>query len=440
MLRSVSMPFYYNSYCTSTDYSRRSEIRIGSLIEPKSESGSESTSESDFWENCAKSGSQSSNGDPPSSSHDEDAKAGPKPASSVKSSKRVSVSVKPKTLKTPTLPKSVHIKKSQKHKQEDYQSDNVTMRCSNAKIYPEKTGFLDLPGEVRNRIYDLVFPQGGDLEITWLTNGKDLTYFHYRAPISKKPKDFIYGKLRPGDAAFNGHFQAAIRNKNAAIMRRQQARAQTKRNRIAFEKEKKTGVVSGLPSDWTLQAKGFAALLGLNRQLHDEAASILYSRTTFSFASRAILDKFLAGLTPVARANLCKIYVAHDMESPALLKSDRVYKEKERKKWVASLQTLTSKCKGEPTLITPDLPKLTYIPSSPTRTPHLNQSPRFALPDGSHGHLGPRSRIWSLQHYLAETPHGLRHWPHHGRRFERRASRECFASTRPREDWSCHAA
>ncbi|MCJ1325327.1 hypothetical protein MMC10_001990 [Thelotrema lepadinum] len=328
-----------------------SEIRIGSLEDSDIDVDSETTGSSGFWSNSAKSASsQSSNEDRCvgllSGSRGESAKLDPEPASLVLTSVEVGATRQSETATTPALARSTCAEPTLKVEQNSFQPDFVPMRVSTAKIDPEKTGFLDLPGEIRNRIYDLALPKENDLEITWLTRGKELTHYRHRLPISKKPKDVIYGKLRPGDRAFNGHFRAAIRNKAATIKRRQQTRAQAQERRATYAKEKKTGEVSLPPSDWTLQTRGFATLLGLNRQLHDEAASLFYSRSTFSFASRALLDKFLDNLTPIGRAHLCKIYLAHDMESPSMLKSDRVFKEKERKKWVATLQALSSKCKS----------------------------------------------------------------------------------------------
>ena len=249
------------------------------------------------------------------------------------------------------------------------------MRRSTAKIDPNKIGFLDLPGEVRNKIYDYALSHVNDYEIIWLSKGKDLTHYRHRTPIRNKPKDFIFGQVRPGDVRFNTHFVVGVQNKEAVSQRRQEVCRQSNRRHATFAKNTKTNRVlaamNGQPtleisgnnyekycnsyaaSTWNLQARGFACLLGLDRQIHDEAASLFYSRSTFSFASRALLSKFLDNLTPVARANICNIHLVHDMENVSFLKGGRVFKDKERQKLIACLQTMASECKCK-SMLSPD--------------------------------------------------------------------------------------
>ena len=232
-------------------------------------------------------------------------------------------------------------------------------------MHPKKTGFMDLPGEVRNIVYEYAFPTGSDYEIIWLSKGKDLTHYRHRTPIQHKPKDVIFGKLRPSDVGFGGNFQVALKDREQTITRRKEARVQLNKKLSAYAHEVRTINSSKAKGDqkdanslgpkkarklnavypWVLQAKGFKALLCTNRQIHDEAGSLLYSRSSFSFASRALMKRFLDNLTPIARVNLCKIYLVHDMQNVPFKRADLTYSQKEREKLVVDLKALIAGCK-----------------------------------------------------------------------------------------------
>lgn len=241
------------------------------------------------------------------------------------------------------------------------QPEIPTIRCSNAKIDADKIGFMDLPGEIRNRIYDFAFPKMNHYEIVWLSKGKDLTHYRHRSPIVSRPKDRILGKIRPKDMEFLKHFSVCTFDAYKMAKRRGQVRFQAVQKRAAYAQAAKTSdanqqqaiglaissiEANGFDKDdgWGLQVKGSKALLGVNRQIHDEVASLFYSRNAFSFASHALMTKFLDSLTPIARVNICMISLAHDMQNIPLLKSNLTFSEKERKNLVANLQGLTTRC------------------------------------------------------------------------------------------------
>ena len=247
------------------------------------------------------------------------------------------------------------------------QSEFEPMRIGHAKMEPNQIGFMDLPGEIRNQIYDYAFPKGHDYEIIWLSRGKDLTHFRHRTPIQHKPQDLMFGKLRPHHAGFDGNFRRPSQDASEKIQYRRSVRITIAKKRAAYAQAvsamKNASKASKNPTNsaefnadqivsqlnetypWTLQVKGFTSLLGVSRQVHDEVASLFYSRNTFSFGSRTLMTKFLNNLTPIARSNLCKIYLTHDMLGVPFLRSDMMYREKEREKLVQDLRDMTSRCK-----------------------------------------------------------------------------------------------
>ena len=251
----------------------------------------------------------------------------------------------------------------------DLQSDcGPAIRPSFKKMRASEKSFMDLPGEIRNRVYELAFVKSVDFEIVWLSKGRDLTHYRYKTRLGRLDKDVMWGRLRPDrdDPEFGGLFYSALLNPDATKKRRKEVWAtaaekravvaqttkvkkslSSKNGKVGRGRLLRTKAVENMQKQryqFNLEVRGFRSLLCLNRQIHDEAASMFYSRNTFSFGTRTLMLKFLQSLTPIARLNICNIRLVHDTPNIPLMKKDMYVVEKDNRNLVKALEYLSSHC------------------------------------------------------------------------------------------------
>ena len=166
--------------------------------------------------------------------------------------------------------------------------------------------FLDLPGEIRNQIYDLAIVKD-EYRLVWVNNNhksKSLTYRHPRSTTTSKivlPKEPVL----PKDAAQRRR-SLDIKNKPKAIRER-------------------------LPSDYYGAIP--TTLLLVNKQTHDEAASVFYAKSTFHFHALGTLRHFLDQLTPVATKSITNLALKYQAYGNPQFKDSRPWKAKHDRLW-----------------------------------------------------------------------------------------------------------
>ncbi|KAJ9605227.1 hypothetical protein H2200_010617 [Cladophialophora chaetospira] len=143
--------------------------------------------------------------------------------------------------------------------------------------------FFDLPGEIRNRIYDLVVPEARVI-ISGTHPQRDLEQMKKREPGRKHklPRYQLKGK-------FTGNGTAS-------------------------------------------------PLLFACRQTNREALKYVYARTTFCFNSFVILRKFLNNIPEAARMSILSLEITHRGYGEPSLLADRKWKLRHDAKWAASLK------------------------------------------------------------------------------------------------------
>ena len=160
--------------------------------------------------------------------------------------------------------------------------------------------FLKLPGEIRNEIYDLAIVKD-DYQLMWVNynhKSKSLTYRHPHTGRTMQP-------LLPKDAA--------------------------QRRRSLDTKNKPEAVRKRLPSDYYGPIP--TTLLHVNKQMHDEAASVFYAKSTFHFHALGTLRHFLDQLTPVATKSITSLALKYQAYGNPQFRDNQVWKAKHDRLW-----------------------------------------------------------------------------------------------------------
>ena len=160
--------------------------------------------------------------------------------------------------------------------------------------------FLELPGEIRNQIYDLAIVKD-EYQLLWVNNNhksKSLTYGHPRSNTTIKP-------VLPNDAAQRRR-SLDIKNKPHAVRQR-------------------------LPSDYYGPIP--TTLLYVNKQMHDEAASVFYAKSTFHFHALGTLRHFLDQLTPIAMKSMTSLALKYQAYGNPQFTNNRIWKAKHDRLW-----------------------------------------------------------------------------------------------------------
>ena len=166
--------------------------------------------------------------------------------------------------------------------------------------------FLDLPGEIRNQIYDLAIVKD-EYQLVWVNNNhksKSLTYRHPRSSTTSKPflpKEPVLSK------------DAAHRRRSLDIKRKPKA------------------IRERLPSDYYGPIR--TTLLLVNKQMHDEAASVFYAKSTFHFHALGTLRHFLDQLTPLATKSITSLALKYQAYGNPQFRENKPWKAKHDRLW-----------------------------------------------------------------------------------------------------------
>ncbi|KIW12337.1 hypothetical protein PV08_09614 [Exophiala spinifera] len=152
--------------------------------------------------------------------------------------------------------------------------------------------FFKLPGEIRNRIYDLVVP---DTQVSVTSNHPQKEYNLLKAQ-NRTAKQVKCPRHR-----LSGRFQG--------------------------------------------EAAPVVMLLTC-RQMYEELAPIIYSRTTFSFDSFVIINKLLNRVKNTLVANIERLEVTHKGYSEPALMADREWKLRHDARWAATLGRIKAEMEG----------------------------------------------------------------------------------------------
>ena len=172
----------------------------------------------------------------------------------------------------------------------------VAPRQQRSSTHPIVT-FLNLPAELRNKIYELVIPIEF-VEVCWASPGaKSLTYRLPHRPKYRQPK------LDP-DAV---------------------------RRRRLFDLPRRTRTMEVVPP-YQL-SPGPAALLLTSKRIHAETTPYLYANTVFSFHSAGVLDCFLSSLGPATKAWIRNLHLRHHTAGNAFYTEHQPWKKVYDDRW-----------------------------------------------------------------------------------------------------------
>lgn len=159
--------------------------------------------------------------------------------------------------------------------------------------------FLELPGELRNKIYDYAIAKQ-DYDIRWVND-------------NHKSKSLTYQLPRLGKA-----YRPCL-EPNAARRRRELDCSR----RVPNQKRLREGSIHSGP----------AALLAVCSEMHTEACSVFYSKSTFAFNGLGALRHFLNNLSPVATKALTQLAINYRAYGEPNRTEDQKWKAKHDRLW-----------------------------------------------------------------------------------------------------------
>ena len=166
--------------------------------------------------------------------------------------------------------------------------------------------FLDLPGEIRNQIYDLAIAKD-EYQLVWVNNNHKSKSLTYRHPRSSTTSIHILPKepVLPKDAA--------------------------QRRRSLNTRSKPKAIRERLPSNYYGPIP--TTLLLINKQMHDEAASVFYAKSTFHFHALGTLRHFLDQLTPLATKSITSLAIKYQAYGNPQFRDNKLWKAKHDRLW-----------------------------------------------------------------------------------------------------------
>ncbi|KAF6227343.1 hypothetical protein HO133_008787 [Letharia lupina] len=170
--------------------------------------------------------------------------------------------------------------------------------------------FLELPGELRNKIYDYGIVKQY-YEIGWVDNNHKSKSLTYRLPKLGR----AYGpRLESG---------AARRRRQLDYSRR-----------VPSQKRLVEGSIYPGP----------AALLVVCSKMHKEACSVFYSKSTFTFHGLGALRHFLNNLSPTATEALTRLGIKHRAYGEPNRTEDQMWKAKHDRLWEDLCWRIADQC------------------------------------------------------------------------------------------------
>ncbi|CAD6585808.1 MAG: hypothetical protein ASARMPREDX12_002949 [Alectoria sarmentosa] len=170
--------------------------------------------------------------------------------------------------------------------------------------------FLELPGELRNKIYDYAIVKQY-YEIEWVDN-------------NQKNKSLTYRLPRLG-RAYGPHLESG-----AARRRRQFDYSR----RVPSQKQLAEGSIFPGP----------AALLVVCSRMHKEACSVFYSKSTFTFHGLGALRQFLNYLSPIATESLTRLAIKYRAYGEPNRTEDQIWKAKHDRLWEDLCWRIADRC------------------------------------------------------------------------------------------------
>ena len=164
--------------------------------------------------------------------------------------------------------------------------------------------FFALPGEIRNRVYDLIIKPRA-FNIKWLHSSqksKSLTHYHVDTYLSTPRSRYV-------------RLSQESKDRRIALRRRLPEAERKKLFDDLYSRHS--------PCPW----------LYVNRQMHNEAASVFYSKADFSFSLMGTLRHFLNHLTPPAKAGIRNLQITYNAYGHPARTSNRVWKQKHDQIW-----------------------------------------------------------------------------------------------------------
>ena len=177
--------------------------------------------------------------------------------------------------------------------------------------------FLELPGEIRNQIYDLAIVKD-EYKIVWVNDNHKSKSLTYRNPRSTTTSRIVLPKepVLPKDAA--------------------------QRRRSLDIKYKPKAIRERLPSDYYGPIP--TTLLLVNKKMHDEAASVFYAKSTFHFHALGTLRHFLDQLTPVATKSITTLAIKYQAYGHPQFRDNRLWKAKHDRLWAKLCWRVADEC------------------------------------------------------------------------------------------------
>ena len=178
--------------------------------------------------------------------------------------------------------------------------------------YPRKGHFpfLKLPGELRNKIYDYCIVNQY-YEIGWVDNNHKNKSLTYRLP-----------RLGRADG---------LHLESGAARRRRQLDCS---RRAPCQKRLAEGAINPGP----------AALLSVCSKIHNEACTVFYSNSTFTFHGLGVLRQFLNNLSPIATEALSRLVINYRAYGEPNRTEDRIWKVKHDRLWEDLCWRIADQC------------------------------------------------------------------------------------------------
>jgi hypothetical protein len=173
------------------------------------------------------------------------------------------------------------------------------------KPTPKKVrGFLSLPGEIRNQIYEYYFGAGFRCEIA--AKGREFT--------KQKPQTLrLWSGLRPLDTK--------VFKSNSEVEEERPPTIRISRRLGRYN------VVQGLQTNWMIS---LFALSLVCKQVHVETVAVIYQKTEFVFDAPKRTTNFLCTIPPSNLASIRKLQLHYIVYGCDQRDSDRIWQTKVR--------------------------------------------------------------------------------------------------------------
>lgn len=228
--------------------------------------------------------------------------------------------------------------------------------------------FLDLPGELRNKIYDYAITKE-HYAIKWVENthkSKSLTYRLPRETTAHPPK-LEYG--------------TALRRRLLDLHHRRASRTNLAEDDVH---------------------PGPTVLLFVCKTMSEEAASLFYSKSMFHFHGLGALRHFLDNLRPMTEKSITRLALNHRAYGHPVKTEDRRWKEEHDHLWEQLCWRVTDNC----SLV--NLSLNLWLPKSPTSFSDFDRvyatdiGRRWIIPLWAFQHAGIQ-RCWGRIHCLSKS-------------------------------------